>query len=59
VIASILPKELLVKEERLEDMADAEFFELLDAVRNLVAGAALSLGNKDDQPLGEITKSPS
>jgi hypothetical protein len=37
IIASILPKELHVKDASLDDMSDGELVELLAAVRSLVA----------------------
>jgi hypothetical protein len=36
IIASIIPKELHVKEQSLEDMSDEELFATIDSIRSLI-----------------------
>jgi hypothetical protein len=38
LIASIIPKELHVKEQSLEDMSDEELFATIDMIRSLMPG---------------------
>jgi hypothetical protein len=60
VIASILPKELHVKDASLDDMSDGELIELLAAVRSITASdRPKKAGSRGKQKTNEEGSGPS